>query len=247
MNEQISHATPVPAKADWPGLYPVVGKKIVKDFDRPKKEIIDVFKGFFLPDVAGRVGPMYTMSYTIRPGYMPIPTMVGPACTVKVQPGDNLMVKKAIYMAKPGDVIVIDARGHMDWCLGGGEMIMVAKSRGVAGIVADGAYRDLDQIEELAFPIFLKGVSPATGPKQGPGELNTTVSCGGVVVKPGDIIMGDREGVIVIPQEYAQRVIDEVRKVPEKTMDFILNEDKGRHSYFDELLNSYGFEIVDKA
>jgi regulator of RNase E activity RraA len=246
MTQQVTKSG-IPVQEDWMGQIPIVGLKIVKDFDRPSQETIDTFREFFVPDVAGCVGPMYTMSHTIRPAYLPINKMVGPATTVKVQPGDNALVKRAFYMAQPGDVIVIDARGHMEWCLGGSDMILVAKSRGVAGVVVDGAYRDISVVQEYDFPLFIKGVSPATGPKVGPGEVNTTVCCGGVIVNPGDIVVGDVEGLAVVPRDSADKVIAGVRLAHEKTLEEILQEDVGRHEAYDALFEAHNIVIVDKG
>jgi regulator of RNase E activity RraA len=193
------------------------------------------------------------MDYTIRPAYSPMKKILGTAFTVKVPPGDNMMVKKALHLAKPGDVIVVDSRGHTDWCLGGGGMIVMAKQRGIAGAVLDGCYRDIEQIQNIDFPMFLKGVHPSTGPKRGPGELNVPICCGGVIVHPGDIVYGDREGVVVVPKQYAQMIVDKVSKVPVKKLasdwdwDGIVESDKPRDDYFDEVLAARGVEIIEKA
>lgn len=248
-------ATEMPQPGDpvFDGKYPLIGLKIVKDFDRPPAELVEAFGKFFLPDVSDWVGVLYTMDHTVRPAYSPMRKILGPAFTVKVPPGDNLMVKKALHMAQPGDVIVVDSRGHTDWCLGGGGMTVMAKKRGIAGMVLDGAYRDIEQIQNIDFPMFLRGIHPSTGPKRGPGEINVPISCGGVIVQPGDIVYGDREGVVVVPQAYAQMIVDKVSKVPIKKesddwdWDNIVEDDKERVEYFDAVLAARGVEIIERA
>ena len=198
-----------PEGAVYDGRYPLVGLKIVKDFPRPPKSVVDAYADQFVPSLAGFVGALYCVDPSIRPAYSPMKRLLGTAFTVRVPPGDNLMVKKAIHMAKPGDVIVVDARGHIDWCLGGGGMIALAKQRGIAGMIVDGAYRDIQEIQSIDFPMFYKGVAPATGPKRGPGMINVPAHCGGVIVNPGDIVVGDPvEGVVVVPREAAELVLE---------------------------------------
>lgn len=196
-----------PDGAVYDGRYPLVGLKIVRDFLRPKPEIIEVFRDKYVPEVAGLVGALYCVNPAIRPAYEPMPRLLGTAVTVRVPPGDNLMVKVAIRLAKPGDVIVVDAGGHVNWCLGGAGMCMAAKQRGVVGMVIDGAYRDIREVQGLEFPLFCKGSAPATGPKRGPGMINVPVHCGGVIVQPGDIVLGDPlEGIVVVPKDAVEMV-----------------------------------------
>jgi 4-hydroxy-4-methyl-2-oxoglutarate aldolase len=241
-----------PSSPTWDGQYPSIGKKIVKDFSRPSPELVKKFENFFVPALVDFIGVLYTMDGSLRPAYSPMPQLLGTAFTVKVPPGDNLMVKKALHMAKPGDVIVVDARGQTNWCCGGGGMTVVAKQRGVKGMVIDGAYRDIREIKEIEFPMFLKGVAPTTGPKRGPGEINVPVCCGGVVVHPGDIIVGDEvEGVVVIPKQYAELIAGLVegkadfKKASEWDWNGIVQRDTHRDKYFDEVLKARGFEFVD--
>ena len=127
--------------------------------------------------------------------------LVGVALTVKTRPGDNLMVHKALDMANPGDIIVVDAQGDMTNSILGELMCYYAMKKGIAGMIIDGAIRDVDTISELNFPMYAKGVQPKGPYKDGPGEINVPVSCGGMVVNPGDIIVGDLDGVVVISPE----------------------------------------------
>jgi RraA family protein len=133
--------------------------------------------------------------------------MVGTAFTVRTRPGDNLMVHKAIDMAAPGDVIVVDAGGALENAIIGELMAGWAEKRGVAGIVIDGAIRDSEALSEGDFPVYAAGVTHRGPYKDGPGEINVTVSVGGMVVRPGDLVAGDHDGIVAIAPEDAERVI----------------------------------------
>jgi RraA family protein len=133
--------------------------------------------------------------------------LVGTAFTVRTRPGDNLMVHKAIEMAAPGDVIVVDAGGALENAIIGELMAGWARKRGVAGFVIDGAIRDSEVLGEGDFPVYAAGVIHRGPYKDGPGEINVPVSVGGMVVRPGDLVAGDHDGVVAIPQEDAERVI----------------------------------------
>ena len=133
--------------------------------------------------------------------------MVGTALTVRTRPGDNLMVHKAIDMAAPGDVIVVDAGGALENALVGELMAGWARKRGVAGFVIDGAIRDSEALSEGDFPVYAAGVTHRGPWKDGPGEINVVVSIAGMVVCPGDLVAGDHDGVVAIPAEDAERVI----------------------------------------
>lgn len=128
--------------------------------------------------------------------------------------------------------------------------MVVAKARGIAGAVIDGAYRDIGQLRSIQFPMFLKGVAPATGPKRGPGEINVPVCCGGVIVYPGDIVVGDEEGVVVVPRRHADRILGTVKPIKVKSRaedwdwDTIVERDEVRDRYFDEVLKVRGCEWV---
>ena len=134
-------------------------------------------------------------------------TLVGTAFTVKTRPGDNLMVHKAIDMAAPGDVIVVDAGGALENAIIGELMASWARKRGIAGMVIDGAIRDSHALSEGDFPVYAAGVTHRGPWKDGPGEINVAVSVGGMVVHPGDLIAGDHDGVLAIAREDAEQVI----------------------------------------
>ena len=138
--------------------------------------------------------------------------MAGPALTVKAPPGDNLMFHKAISLAEPGDVIVVDAGGSLTNALMGEMMLMQITKRGVAGVVINGAIRDAAYIREQKLPVFSAGVTHRGPYKNGPGALNVPVAIAGQVVNPGDIVVGDEDGVVTFPQADAERLLEAARR-----------------------------------
>ena len=147
---------------------------------------------------ADAMGREQFMDMGIREMWPQIPRIAGPAYTVSCPPGDNLMLHAAIYRATPGSVIVVQA-GDMDYAMSGGNVCAIAQKRGIAGFVVDGVIRDVAEVREAQFPVFARGVMPIPGKKRGPGTLNQPVTCGGVQVAPGDIVVADEEGIVVIP------------------------------------------------
>ena len=125
--------------------------------------------------------------------------MAGPALTVKTRPGDNLMFHKAISMAVPGDVIVVDAGGDLTNALTGEIMVATAKSKGIAGFVLNGAVRDSETIGAGSFPVYAAGITHRGPYKDGPGEINVPIAIDGMVIEPGDLMIGDADGVLVVP------------------------------------------------
>lgn len=128
-------------------------------------------------------------------------TMIGPALTVKTRPGDNLVVHRAIDIARPGDVIVVDAGGDLTNAIIGEIMMRLAERNGVAGFVIDGAVRDSQAISESDFPVYARGVTHRGPYKDGPGQLGAVVNVGNQVVAPGEIVVGDADGVLAIPRK----------------------------------------------
>jgi RraA family protein len=137
--------------------------------------------------------------------------LCGPAVTVRVRPGDNLMIHKALMMVEPGDVLVIDGGGDVSQALVGGLMRTTCMAKQLGGLVIDGAVRDLCEWAEDGMPIFAKGHTHRGPSKDGPGEVNVPVSCAGLVVMPGDLIIGDADGVIAVPAAEAASVLARTR------------------------------------
>lgn len=135
----------------------------------------------------------------------------GPALTVKTRPGDNLMIHKAIEMAVPGDVIVVDAGGDLTNSLVGELMTSYAITRRIGGFVIDGAIRDLDVIAAGDLPVYAAGVTHRGPYKDGPGEINVPISIDGMVIHPGDLMVGDADGVLCVPYDAVQEVLAAAR------------------------------------
>jgi 4-hydroxy-4-methyl-2-oxoglutarate aldolase len=133
--------------------------------------------------------------------------LAGRACTVKIPVGDNLAVLKAIREAKNGEVLVVDAKGDQYRAIAGDFVVGMAQTLGIGGLVVDGVIRDIVGIKELNFPVFCKGTTVAASGKAGIGEVNVPISCGGISIQPGDLIIGDADGVVVIPQTMEQEVL----------------------------------------
>ena len=174
----------------------------------PAPELVHRFGAFGAADVSDMMNRLYTMNPAIKPVTPRELRLLGPACTVKVFPGDNLMVHKSLDLANPGDVLVIDASSSMMTAVIGDLVSTKARHRGIAGVVVDGLVRDLDGILALGdFPVFARGTTPLGPLHRGPGEVNYPVSVGGIVVNPGDVIVGDADGVVVVPQESAESML----------------------------------------
>ena len=180
--------------------------------ERKKKVALNIAKEFLTLPVANVSDSMWRLTAggsRLRPMHKS-GQMAGPALTVKSRPGDNLMLHKAIDMAEPGDIIVCDAGGDLTNSLMGELMLAHAIKRGVGGFVLDGAVRDVEAFLDLNLPVFAAGVSHRGPYKDGPGEINVSVAIDGMVIEPGDLVIGDWDGVLSIP-------LDDVESILKKT------------------------------
>ena len=178
------------------------------------------------------------------------PINVGRALTIKTRSGDNLMLHKALNMAKPGDVLIVsNDGGESSRSLIGEIMFTYLASTGAAGIIIDGPIRDIDAVRKMEMPIYATGTNPAGPYKEGPGEINVPISCGGISVNPGDIIVMDEDGVIVIPLQEAETVLKNARAFQEKDEAKLLAAQEGRakREWVDALIEKKEVEIIDKA
>ncbi|MDQ0221137.1 RraA family protein [Peribacillus cavernae] len=219
-----------------------VGFRIIENFKRADQEVIDGFKGIATPNIADVMGRFRAMNHMIKSINKPGIHIVGSAFTVRTHPSDNLMVHKAIDLARPGDIIVVDACGDMGNAILGEIMCHYAKVKGITGYVVDGPVRDLQGIANMDFPVFARGGTPRGPYKEGPGEINTTISCGDVPVSPGDILVGDDDGVVVVPKEEASKVLAQAREIQEKEESIIqsIYDNKWDRSWVDEVLQKKG-------
>lgn len=184
---------------------------IKRDLTRTAPELVKQaaeFQAAILADVAGRRG---TLHGRVKP-VSPTMKVAGPAITVEVRPGDNLAIHAALAIAQPGDVIVVDGKGDISCALIGEIMSTQAEASGIAGIIIDGAVRDADTLCENGFPVFSAGLNPCGPTKSVAGRVNYPVSVAGATIQPGDLIIGDVDGVVVLPREDVPALIELAQK-----------------------------------
>ena len=199
------------------------------------------FAGISPTTLADVLGRDQNMDIGIRPLWQPVPRIAGPAFTVRCAAGDNLMLHAAIYRAEPGSVVVVQA-GDVDYAVAGGNVCAVAQRRGIAAFVVDGVIRDIAEVRESGFPVFARGVIPAPGFKSAVAPLNGLVTCGGVAVNGGDIVVADEEGVVVVPGERQEQVLSDARARLGKEAGESLDEWEATHrATVSRLLRDGGF------
>ncbi len=192
-----------------------VGNRIIKDFKRPDKKLVERFRNKPVANIDDNMNRIAAVDAGIEP--VGKGQLLGPAFTIRVPQGDNLMFHAAMDMAEPGDVIVIDAGGFTDRAIFGELMATYCKTRGIAGIVCDGAIRDRGGLSAMEnFPVYARSATPNGPYKNGPGEIGVPVVIGGKVVHPGDIIVGDDDGVIIIDPAIAEEIADATDAVEKK-------------------------------
>jgi RraA family protein len=165
----------------------------------------------------------------IRPFHTVTDIMVGRALTVKTRPGDNATIHQALDQIQPGDVIVVDGGGDISRALIGEIMSSIAQHRGAAGMIIDGAIRDSGAIGAGSFPVFARAAIHLGPYKSGPGHIGVPVSIGGMVVQPGDIIVGDDDGVVVVSPADAETLIEAVEAQARKEDEILLSIREGRY------------------
>ena len=188
-------------------IHPGPGFRVNLDFDRLDADLVSQFGAYATPDISDLLNRLYAVDPGIHGLTGSHHHLSGPACTVKVFPGDNLMVHKALDVAMPGDIVVVDAYGTSTNAVLGDIISQKAKHRGIAGFVIDGLVRDLPDILPLDLPVFARGTTTLGPLHRGPGEINFPVSCGGVVVNPGDIVVADAAGIVVVPKSFALELL----------------------------------------
>ncbi len=227
-------------------LHPGPGFRIKSHITRPDKELIEKFREYATPDISDLMNRFYTMHPALR-NLVNDAKILGPVCTVKVFPGDNLMVHKALDIALPGDIIVVDAGGATTNGIIGDLIVTKAQHRGIAGFVIDGFIRDLPGIQSIGMPVYTLGITPVGPLHRGPGEINFPISCGGIVVNPGDIVYGDENGLVVIGQDFAEDLLDKLIHKREALETYIRDVRKGDFSneWVDRILNDSNCLLLD--
>ncbi len=221
-----------------------LGLRIAKNLTRAPLDLLEQFRPVPTGNVVDACDRLSAMHYTIKP-VVPGFTVVGSALTVRAWPSDNLIVNKAISLSRPGDVLVIDNSQFEAGSVWGDLTSWMAKNAGAAGMVTNGLVRDVAGIAEAGLPVFARGSVPNGGFKRGPGEIGYPIVCGGISVKQGDIIVGDVDGVVVIPLEIADTVLAAIPAVLEneqKTMDKI-RASMTAPDNLDQQLRNAGYEL----
>jgi regulator of RNase E activity RraA len=176
----------------------------------------------------------------IRPLWQPMPRLAGPAYPVACPAGDNLMLHVAIHRAPAGSVIVC-AAGDANWAMAGGNVCAYAQQRGIAGFVVDGVIRDIAETRKNAFPVFGRGVIPIPGVRKTPGLINVAVVCGGVTVAPGDVVIADEEGIVVLPKAQAADMLAKAQARAKKEEETTLEQwVKNHKERIDEAVRTLG-------
>ncbi|MCF8567458.1 RraA family protein [Alicyclobacillus tolerans] len=223
-----------------------VGFRVLPAVRKVSEELIDQYRSFVTPHISDNMNRLNAVDASIRPIHQ-AGKLAGHAFTVKTRPGDNLMIHKAIDLAGPGDVIVVDGGGSVNNALIGEIMVRIAMKRGIEGFVIDGAVRDSTEIRDLNYPVYAKGITHRGPYKDGPGEINVPVQIGGVVVFPGDIVVGDMDGIAVVPSDQAVSLVEKIqtkRKSELETMREIENGTLDR-SWVDETLRQKGCQGIE--
>lgn len=241
-----SSAPLIAADTNTPNVEAKVGFRIFTKVNRPSQELVESFRDLPVSNISDMVSRTRVVDARIKK--VSENNLLGVAFTVKTRPDDNLMAHKAIQMAQPGDIIVIDARGDLNNAIIGEQMVRTAIQRKLGGIIVDGAVRDYEYLaEQTDIPVYAAGVTPAGPYKDGPGEINPPVNIGGIVVRPGDILIGDDDGIVVIEPATAKQVAEQSKKKNDAEASAISKIVKGEqdHSWIDRNLQEKSVQIID--
>jgi RraA family protein len=221
------------------------GFRIKRQWSRISADLVEAFRDVPVANVSDCMNRLTGTGALVRmhrEGYL-----AGPAFTVRSPPGDNLMLHKALDMAQPGDVIVHDAGGGLTNALIGELMVAHAQERGIAGIVIHGAVRDRDMLYEMNLPVYALGVCHRGPYKNGPGEIGFDVAIGGMTVRPGDLVIGDGDGLLAIPRDEAEGVLERAKAKGAAESKQMADTRSGTldRSWIDSALQEMGCEFVD--
>lgn len=223
-----------------------IGFRIIQSGNVLNKELLEKLQPLATSLLSDNMHRLHAIGPNIRPFHKE-GKLIGNAFTVKTRAGDNLMVHKAIDLAKPGDVIAVDAGGNLTNAIVGEIMVSLARKNGIVGMVIDGAIRDSGPISKEIFPVYARGVTNRGPYKDGPGEINVPVAIDGMVVHPGDIIVGDEDGLVVLPLKNAKEIINLAHQqlLEEKQILQSIEDGTINRKWVDEVLRQKGCEGID--
>lgn len=188
---------------NWKGT---VGFRFRETIPRPDKNLLEKIKKFSTCNLADGSQGAYVLDSGIKPVGTPR-KITGPVITVELPAGDNLMLHKAMALAKPGDILMVQMRGSRKISACGGLMLRRMKALGIQGVIVDGCVRDLEEMEAVGLAVYARGLVPAGTAKNGPGQINFPIACGGVAVLPGYLAAADANGILCFPPEDAEEII----------------------------------------
>jgi 4-hydroxy-4-methyl-2-oxoglutarate aldolase len=212
---------------------------VIKEILRPEAALIQRASRYSSATLHEAMGRKGALPYGIKP-ISPEMKLCGPALTVSSPPLDNLMVHRAMYLAQPGDILVVEVGGGYEGGYWGEIMTHAAQQRKIAGFVIDGCVRDGALIQELGFPVFSRGLSIRGTNKNGGGKINHPIKIGDITISPGDLIVGDGDGLVVVAREEIPQVLDAAQKREEKEEYFKQELAKGKST-----IDLYGWNVKD--
>lgn len=227
-------------------MMPNAGCRIFLKVNRPGRNLVEGFKGIPVANIADEMNRFSCVDARIKP--LNSQPLLGTAFTVKARIADNLLLHKALELAQPGDVIVVDAQGDTVNAITGEIMMLTAEKLGLAGVVVDGAVRDADALKELNMPVYAAGITPKGPYKDGPGEINVPVCIGGIAVNPGDIVVGDADGIVIINPADAAVIQEKAKAKLAKEQEILKGIRDGvprDKSWVDKTLKALNCEIID--
>ena len=210
-------------------------KHVISSIERVSKDLAESIRALTTATIHEAYGGKGAVPHYIKPIRAGM-KLCGPVIPVKTRPGDNLIVHKAIYVAEPGDVLLVDTSSFVEAGFWGGIMTEAAQQRGITGLVTDGAVRDTDEIAEMGFPVFSQGISIKGTTKTCLGTINHSITFEGVMVQPGDLIVGDSDGVVLVARKDVPEVLEKAREREEKEKQISSELRQGKTT-----LNLYGF------
>ena len=226
-----------------------IGNRVFLQKPEVAQELLDAFKTIPAANISDTMGRLVGMHPRIKLQSSPKdPINVGRALTIKTRSGDNLMLHKALNMAKPGDVLIVSNVGGAEYrSLIGEIMFTYGGSKNIGGIIIDGPIRDIDAVRKMTYPIYATGTNPGGPYKEGPGEINVPISCGGISINPGDIIVMDEDGVIVIPWQEGETVLEAAKAFQAQDEAKLVAAQTGnsKREWVDKRLADKGVEIID--
>ena len=216
---------------------------VILNVPKVDTKLVSQFRDFTAATVYEAAGQRGMMDPRIRPIYNEA-TVCGPALTVKCHVGDNIMIHKAVTIANPGDVLVVTIGNDVESGAWGEILTMAAQKKGVAGLVIDGAVRDSEAMKRRGFPVFSRGIAVGGTAKRNPGRINHPIVCGNVFIEPGDLVLGDLDGVVIVARELCEEVLHNAKKRQQRENEIMQKLEEGATTlsllHLDRMLEEIG-------